>query len=196
MKKIRIFAGLIALLLLARLALPYVALYYVNKHLAGMEGYHGHIDSVTISLYRGAYGLSGMSLDKIDPPSGERIHFFSARHIEFSLEWKALLHGAIVGKVVVSAPNLIFKRDKVELKDVAQATTDYRKFFKNLMPLKVNRLEISLGSVHYVDNTTKPHLDVFLKELELRLTTCRTLTSRRINCPPRSTREPRYTTAL
>ncbi|GAK89077.1 hypothetical protein JCM19297_3601 [Nonlabens ulvanivorans] len=46
--------------------MPYYVRDELNKTLADIPGYYGHIDDVGISLYRGAYQLNGLYLDKVD----------------------------------------------------------------------------------------------------------------------------------
>lgn len=61
-KKAKVLLVLLALLVLLRLALPYIVLRYANKTLANMEGYYGHIQDIDIALYRGAYTIDSLYL--------------------------------------------------------------------------------------------------------------------------------------
>jgi hypothetical protein len=81
-----------------------------------------------------------------------------------SIEWRALFHGSFVGEFIFNVPKIVFTKDKNELSDVKRDTTDFRKVLKDFMPLKVNRVEINNGSIHYVDNTSSPKVDVSLKD--------------------------------
>jgi len=65
------------------------------------------------------------------------------------------------------SPVLIFTKDKVELSNVKKDTTDFRKLLKDFMPLKVNRFEVFDGDLHYADNTSKPKVDVALKQTHI-----------------------------
>lgn len=166
-RKFKIIAIIIALLIILRLILPYVVLHYANKSLANMNGYYGHIDDIDISLYRGAYQIDKIYLNKKDSSSGKQTDFFKARLIDLSVEWRALLKGSLVGELEVTGPSLIFTKNKTELSDVKKDTNDFRKLLKNFMPLKVNRFEIFDGSMHYVDKTAKPDVDVSLKKIHV-----------------------------
>lgn len=55
---------LFSLLIGLRLYLPYWVTDYVNKTLSNIEGYQGSIEGVDIDLYRGAYGIRGLELEK------------------------------------------------------------------------------------------------------------------------------------
>jgi len=129
-----------------------------------MSGYYGHVNDIDIALYRGAYQLDSIYINKVDSPSGKQVEFFSSRRIDLSVEWKALFDGNIVGELVFSSPKLVFTKDKAEIGEVAKDTSDFREILKDFMPLKVNRFEIQEGSIHYVDNSRSPKLDIFLTD--------------------------------
>ena len=160
--KYKILIGILALLIVIRLVLPYVVLHYTNKTLANMPGYYGHVENITLSIYRGAYSVKNIYLDKIDPISKKQTPLFKSKEIDLSIEWKALFQGSIVGKLRFDSPVLIFTKDKVELGGLNKDTTDFRKLLKSFMPLKVNRFEVTNGSIHYIDPTAKPAVDVSL----------------------------------
>lgn len=166
-KRIRILLIVIAVLVIFRLFLPTIVLHYCNKTLASMNGYYGHIDDIDISLYRGAYQINDIYINEKDPSTGKQTDFFKAKNIDLSVEWKALLHGSLVGELEFDSPVLIFTKDKTELSDVKKDTSDFRKVLKNFMPLKVNRFEINKGSMHYVDKTSQPRVDISLKNLHV-----------------------------
>jgi hypothetical protein len=68
------------------------------------------------------------------------------------VEWRALFHGSIVGKLGFDSTELVFTKDKVELGDVRKDTTDFRQLLKKFMPLKVNRLRYIMAQ--FVTSTT------------------------------------------
>lgn len=164
-KKWIIILSIVVLLIVFRLVLPGIVLHYANKSLAKLDGYYGHIDDIDLSIYRGAYQIDQIYIDKVDTVSGEQIPFFGSERIELSVEWKALLDGKIVGRIEFLKPQIIFTKDKAEPKEVQQDTTDFKAVLKDLMPLKVNKFEIINGSVHYKDETTRPKVDIKLDNL-------------------------------
>src|SRR5690554_613246 len=161
-------AGVVVVLIIFRLMLPGMVLRYANKTLAEMDGYYGHVDAIQIALYRGAYQLDGFYLNKVDSASGEQTEFLAAQRIDLSVEWKALFQGGLVGELVVESPTLIFTKDKAEIDEVAQDTTDFRALLKDFMPLRVNRFEIFNGSIRYQDSTSSPIVDLALEETYVR----------------------------
>ena len=166
-KKYKILIVVVILLITIRLILPYVVLHYANKTLGNMKGYYGHIDDIDLSIYRGAYTINDIFLNKIDTVTKKQTDFFKAKNIDLSVEWGAIFHGSIVGELEFDSPILIFTKNKVELSDVKKDTTDFRKLLKDVMPLKVNRFEVFDGDLHYVDNTSNPKVDVALKQTHI-----------------------------
>ncbi len=166
-KAVIVILSIVAFLVVVRLALPYIVLHYANKTLANMPGYRGHIEDIDISLYRGAYKIDSIYLHQYDSLSGKETPFFTASLIDLSVEWKALFHGSIVGELEFEKPVIRFTKDKVEPKDVAKDSTDFRKLLKDFMPLKVNRFAISNGDIRYRDNTSTPKVDIAMTNVEI-----------------------------
>lgn len=150
-----------------RLILPYVVLHYANKTLATMNGYYGHIDDIDLALIRGAYKIDSIYINKKDTLTAKESPFFSASTIELSVEWKALLHGSIVGELIFQRPMIKFTKEKVEPKDLRNDSTDFRKLLEGFMPLEVNRFEIKDGRIQYLDSTSKPKVDISMTSVYL-----------------------------
>ncbi|MCD6012227.1 MAG: hypothetical protein K0Q79_2089 [Flavipsychrobacter sp.] len=161
-----IIGSILLLLVILRLLLPAIVLHYANRELAKIEGYYGHVNDIDISLYRGAYQLDSIYINKKDK-GGKQTKFFSARTVDLSVEWNALFDGEIVGEIAFISPNLIFTNNKTEIGQVARDTADFRELLKDFMPLKVNRFEVFNGSIHYVDGTTSPKVDIALNNAHI-----------------------------
>jgi hypothetical protein len=159
---IKILMGFLLVIIALRIALPYIVLKYANKTLATMHGYYGHVNDVDIALYRGAYKIKSVYLNKIDTVTMEETEFFQARMIDLSVEWKALLDGKIVGELEFYDPRLKFTKEKTKAKELEKDTTDFRKLLNDFMPLQVNRFEIINGVIQYQDPTSTPKVDIQL----------------------------------
>lgn len=166
-KKWIIVLSIIVLLIVLRLILPRIILSYTNKSLAKLEGYYGHISDIDLSLYRGAYQIDHIYINKVDSVSKQRVPFFDADLIDLSIEWSALIDGRFVGELEFHNPTLIFTKNKSEPEQVQKDTTDFKDVLNDLMPLKVNRFEVFNGSVHYRDDNSKPKVDVKMDQLHL-----------------------------
>lgn len=181
--KYKILIGVVVLLIVVRLILPYVVLQYANKTLANMKGYYGHIENIQLSIYRGAYILNHMYLDKTDSSSKKQTPFIRSRTIALAVEWRALFHGSIVGKLDFDSTELVFTKDKVELGDVRKDTIGFRQLLKKFMPLKVNRFEVSNGTIRYIDNGSKPKVDVSLQHTHILASNLSNATNDKVELP-------------
>jgi uncharacterized protein DUF748 len=103
---VQVLIGFVALLVGIRAVLPIVVERYVNKTLDELEGYSGHIEDVDLALIRGAYVIEGVRIVK----TGGKVPvpFFSASQIDLSVQWGALLDGAIVSEIDVQDPKVNF----------------------------------------------------------------------------------------
>ena len=163
----KILIGIVVVLVIIRLILPYVILHFANDRLKKVKGYYGHIEDIDLSLYRGAYIINDIYLNKLDSVSERQTEFFKSHDIDLSVEWESLLHGSINGELVFDAPVLIFTKDKAEIGQVKNDTNDFRKLLKSFMPLKINRFEVNDGEVHYIDKSSTPKVNIALKETHI-----------------------------
>lgn len=164
-KKAKFLLAVLVIIIGLRIALPYILLHYANKTLAEMDGYFGHVNDIDVALYRGAYTLDSFYLNKVSDKTGHQTPFISAKTVDLSLEWKAMLKGRLVGGLVFEQPNLRFTENVVELKDVARDTSDFRELLKDFMPVEVNKCKIRDGSIRYIDNTRSPNIDLAITDL-------------------------------
>ncbi len=159
-----LIAVLVVLVLLIgiRLALPSVTRHYINNSLADMGDYRGHVSDVDLALWRGAYVLKELDVVKIEDEVP--VPFFRVTAIDLSVNWPALLNGAIVATVAFSRPELHFVDTP---SDVAQAGTgtDWRDALQQLLPIRIDRLEIVQGQLHFHNFQSQPPVHLVLNEL-------------------------------
>jgi hypothetical protein len=161
----KILIVLVLLLVIARLALPYIVLNFLNKKLAALEGYWGHIEDVDIALYRGAYQINKLDLKKIDKK--DTIDFIYIKETDLAIEWKPIFKGSIVGKVAIDSGVVQVTREKNDVEDIAKDTADFRQVLKDMMPMKLNRLEMNNSMIRFRDFSSKPPLDLKLTNIHL-----------------------------
>lgn len=166
-KALIITVAIVAVIVAARVALPYVVLHYANKTLNEMAGYHGHIADIDLALIRGAYKIDSVYLNKVDSTTGDETPFLAASLIDLSIEWRSLLKGSLVGEVVVDRPLVRFTKEKVEPKEVQKDSSDFRKVLDGFMPLEINRLELRNGRLQYVDHTSSPKVDISMTDVDV-----------------------------
>ena len=94
---------LIALLCIARMATPWGIRWYVNRTLEQSQIYQGKIGEIEVNLWRGAYAIRDVRLVKMT--GNVPVPFFAAERVEFALQWDALLHRKMVGRVRMERPD-------------------------------------------------------------------------------------------
>ncbi|MES2629865.1 MAG: DUF748 domain-containing protein, partial [Bacteroidota bacterium] len=167
-----ILLSILVILVGLRIALPYIVLKYVNKTLAELKEYYGHVEDIDIALIRGAYVIKDLKLVKIEQKNSKNdtVPFFKTPEIDLSVQWNALFKGRIVGEIYVEKPVLNFVKGKHKDEDVRQDTADFKQLIKDLMPLTVNRFEINNGEIHYIDPYSSPQVDVAMTNVEVNAT--------------------------
>ena len=131
------------------------------KALGDLKGYKGSAKDVDIHLYRGAYRIDTLVIEKID--NGKTQPFFAVKGIDISIEWKSLFKGSVVAEFSVEKPvlNFIKKGKKVE----AGGNNNFIETVKKLSPVNINYVELLDGEVHYIDMTSKPKIDIAAKQV-------------------------------
>src|SRR5690606_27902693 len=99
-KRYKFLIALILLLVIVRLALPFVVKKYLNNMLEKIDGYTGHVEDVDLALYRGAYRIDSLAIYSTTQDLGGR-PFFATDAIDLSISWRDIFKGAIVGEVIL-----------------------------------------------------------------------------------------------
>lgn len=159
---LQIGIAIIVIIIALRIILPFWVLDFVNKRLATIKGYYGHVDDIDIELYRGAYQVKNIYINKLDTATQKQTPFFSSPVVDISIEWRSLFKGRIVSEMDFYSPALRFTEDKAEPKQLEKDTNDFRRILKTFTPYKVNRFEVFDGKIQFVDHTVKPVVDIEL----------------------------------
>ena len=155
-------------LIVFRLLLPTIVKNYLNKALADMGEYSGHVNDVDIWLIRGAYVIKGLEINKT---SGKvPVPFLIAPAIDLSVEWKALFKGAVKAKVIFDDPELTFVAGPTKETSQTGAGTDWTEPLDKLLPIDINKFQIHNGKIKYNDFHASPKVDIFINRLELQAT--------------------------
>ncbi|MEX1269617.1 MAG: DUF748 domain-containing protein [Balneolaceae bacterium] len=157
---------IIVILIIARLALPYWITGKVNETLENLEGYTGSIAGVDLDLYRGAYSVDSLVVDKIE--DNNEVPFLFISGIDLSVEWPALLNGAIVGEVVLQKPEINFVAPNEDDGEFG-FEIDWIEPLNELMPIQINRFAIEEGTIRYMDFSSEPQLEIPLHNIELEI---------------------------
>lgn len=150
-------------LLLLRMLLPYVAVYFINRKLARIKGYEGHIDKITMNLFRGSYTLGGLVVHKTGPKVSSQEPFFTAQGIDLLIQWKALFKKSIVATVVIEQPELNLTKEP-GVSDPGEKSASLKTLLQDVLPFTIH-LGIKDGMINYVDRTSKAYVDLEVSDL-------------------------------
>jgi len=152
-----------------RAALPFFVEHYVNRVLNQIPGYHGSIGGVDMEIWRGAYEIQDAKLEKLNSRSIP-IPFFQARTVDLMLEWRELLHGALVGQITLYEPKLNFVAGPTDEASQTGIDQSWQTQVEALFPLRLNRLLIFNGEVHFRNFYSQPNVNIFLDHLQVEAT--------------------------
>lgn len=166
-KKKRYVIPLIILILLIafRIYLPTLVKNHVNKVLAEIPGYYGQVDDIDISLYRGAYVVNGMYLNKGSATTN--VPFLSFPKTDISLEWKSLFRGEIVSEIIMDSPEIVYVFEDQKEEGGDADVDDWTKALTDIIPIEINHFEVHNGKLAFVQLSADPNLDLQINKLEL-----------------------------
>lgn len=176
-KTIYIVAVVVVVLIVLRLLLPGFVKDYVNKTLQEIPGYWGEVEDIDISLIRGAYVIKGLKLDKVNDKE-KNIPFLNFPKTDISIHWKSIFRGKIVSEIYMDNPEitLIFEEHaKEHVSDTLQEPTsdDWSEALTDLVPIKINRLEIDSGKFRFLQFTESQDIDLYIDQIYLTATNLR-----------------------
>lgn len=153
---------LIVTVVVLRLYLSVWLLDYVNNVLAHIDGYQGSVESINIDLYRGAYRINKLVLNKLN--GHIPTPFVAIDVTDFSLQWMPLLHGRIVSSLKLVHPVINFAVNKSASQ--TGENVDWTKPIKDLMPIDINRVYLDNGAITYQDFSSTPNVDIFIHHMQ------------------------------
>ena len=152
-----------AVLLAARVALPFVVKRLVADRLQRIPGYTGYVNDIDLHLWRGAYTLHGVGI--LRQNGRVREAFFLAKDIDFSLAWRELWHRKIVSDVRIDHGQLNFVKGASAEESQTDLDHRWQDVIQDIFPIDITHLEITDGLLRYVDTTRQPHVNVFVTHM-------------------------------
>jgi len=163
-KRILIPLILIIGLIVFRFFLPTIVKNYVNKVLADIPDYYGQVEDIDIALFRGAYVINGMYLNKVDKKT--QVPFLNFPQTDISVEWRSLFKGEIVSEVFMTSPEIIYVKEDME-SSTTTTEEDWTKALTDIIPLDINHFNITDGKLAFVEASADPTIDLQISQIEL-----------------------------
>ena len=160
-----VFLAIAGLLVLVRLTLPYGLRRYVLKVLNDVPGYHASLENLDLNLWRGAYEIEGLVLDKIH--GGQPEPFLELRLVDLSVEWAALLQGELVGEIELHQPALQATMAGGSRQAETGTLPSWPDHIRRLFPFRIDRFTVRDGDLQLKSITTEPQVDLFVSDFYL-----------------------------
>ena len=164
----RLLAIILLIILIAgavgRAMLPWAVRDYVNRTLDRNPLYAGKIGKVEIHLWRGAYSITDVNISKTS--GAVPVPFFAGKRVDFAIQWNALFHHKMVGRVLMEDPELNFVDAPNEAEDQTGAGGPWLQLIRDLFPFKINSAVVRNGSIHFRAYGAAKPVDVYLSHVE------------------------------
>jgi hypothetical protein len=155
----------IGILAIINFALGPILTWYVNKQMANMKEYVGHVNSINVNLITASANVEGINLKK---KNGQiPIPFFYTNTANVGLEWKSLLKGRVVAKIDVDSFMVNFVKGPTKEQSQTSVDKSWIDLADKLMPISINRFEVHSGEVHYRDFFSSPRVDLFANRIHI-----------------------------
>ncbi|WP_126539410.1 DUF748 domain-containing protein [Aerosticca soli] len=156
--------GILVVLLVARLALPSVLQTYLNRKMDRMGDYHGHVEEIDVHLWRGAYTIHDLRIEKV---TGKvPVPFFSVATADIALSWRALSRGRLRGEVEFDQASLNFVDGRDESDTQYGRGVDWRDKLQLLLPMRIDELRVHRSQVTFKNFISRPRVDARLTDVE------------------------------
>lgn len=163
-----ILGSTIALFTILYFTVPYFILKQVNKILANMDGYKGHINELHLDLFHFGFTLNGFKIEKVEGDIPKP--FIAIDEINNFLEFKSLLKGKFLGTMKIINPNINFVKGPTKATTQTGTEGTWVKTIQDLPNFTFNSIAIENGKVFYYDLHSTPKVEVFVKELNMKVT--------------------------
>src|ERR1051325_10428196 len=131
--------GIVVLLLavglgVGRALLPWFVRDYVNRTLDRNPLYSGKIGQVQVHLWRGAYSIHDVTISKTtgDVP----VPLFDSKRLDFAIQWNALFHHKVVGRLLMDQPELNFVDAPADEDSQTGTGSPWLEIIRDLFPFK------------------------------------------------------------
>lgn len=153
---------IVILLICIRMTLPIFLLKYVVRQINKIPEYHVKIADLDVHLYRGSYTIKNIQLWKTTAKIP--LPYFQAQTIDFSIEWKSILQGRWVAKIIVYDPIINLVTDPGKNKQLT-ISSRWLEIVKSLFPLNINRLEVYQGKIYFINFRGNPPFKTYIQDI-------------------------------
>lgn len=152
----KIWLSLLALLIVLRIALPFVILNQLNKYLGNFSPtYYLHLESVSLSFFRGAYGFENL----VGELKEDRKHrFLTIEKADVSIAWREIFKGHLVTDILLDGVDFALTKELMEASKTSPNKTsdEAGKAAGRLFPVRLERLDLRNSSFEFAEAAKLP----------------------------------------
>jgi hypothetical protein len=162
-RKVTWLLAVLAILVVARIVLPYAIKSYLNGRMDRMGDYHGYMADIDMHLWRGSYTIVNLRVDKM---TGKLpVPLVNAPRTEIALSYRALTHGLLRGKIDFTDATLNFVDGNANSSKQTGKGVDWRGELKLLTPIRLDELNVHNGTVTFQNFVSNPRVDLKMTEV-------------------------------
>lgn len=156
---------LVAIVIVFRIVLDPVAAHFTHKALNEAEGIRGDFEGVHVSVLPPGYEIRQLSI--IEEPGGDwKRPLLRAERVAVELEWRRLLSAELSTRMRVEEPRIIFVKRPAPPQP-KKPLPDIDSQLREVIPARVDRIEVVRGQALYRDASTKGHPDISISRIEV-----------------------------
>lgn len=163
-RTIIVFGVIVVLLIGLRAALPFIVKDQINSRLASLEVYSGHLEDIDLAFWRGEYDMVNLVIEKRGGDTTEP--FLWVPRAAISIEWQALLDGAVVGEVELFGPEMHVIASDDPAREQFGLGVPWYDLLEELVPFTINRFEVQDGRFEFADADVERPLNVFVHDID------------------------------
>ena len=164
-RRVWIALGIVlVVVIVVRLMLAVWVADYLNRKLDRIGDYHGHLVGVDLHLWRGAYSIDDLRIDKRTGKTP--VPLLKAPRIDLSVSWSALFHGAVVAKVLFREPEINFVDAPGKTAGQSGKGVDWRAELESLFPVRLDEVQVRNGRVHFRNFGSDPPVDLVATKVD------------------------------
>lgn len=162
-----VLAALTAALVAVRLMLPEWIRSHAERRLSEAPEYVAHIGSVELRLLAGGAIVRDLRLLK---ESGQvPTPFLNAPRSEVYLDWRSLWHGVLAARASAQGAQVNVVAGPDQARTQAGIDPAWVERLRQGVPFRLSAFHLTGGEVHYRDFHSSPRVDVYVRDLDARL---------------------------
>lgn len=146
-------------------ATPYYLRDYLNKRGSELPDYTCRIEWIRIHPLTAGIDVDGIHLTK---KSGRiPVPFLESPRFHIALQWSQLLHGSFRSNLHLVSPVINFVQGPTEDQTQTFLEPEWVTAVKQLVPLEINRFEVTDGDIHFYDFHADPKINLQMNNVHL-----------------------------